>query len=713
MALQYISTSDPAVSPSDPSTTTLVSDIQTLVQQIRTREGPSIDTFNQEIKHSQMMTQELMERRNQLAPIHGRLIPDLLLYIFYLVVFDEYGAGDDEDGWIWSEVMDSDHHKLPSSWPTASFDPHPYKRVYEHAQQAIVISHVCRRWRAFALGDARLWSVLLMTSERWCSRILKRFKTLPLDVFVRFEDTPPRRTPFRHTALSGFQLPPVSPLLRNINAVLKELSRVRNLSLEFTVGQGITHTVLSLMQGPAPNLRSLRILLASYQNTYRFDPQGLERENVGLTIPATAFGSLDSPPPLRRLSLSRVNVPWTLPLLSSRTFTSLHFSHIPNWMRSAMSRLEQLLDVLDNLPSLRSLHLEYSIPPSHSPTDARRSLAFPNMALLILHDDSPSLTAFLSHIASGIPPSCRMSIRNMPLWARALGSAPNETTVLTLPAFLACVAPLCKDPQIAAIAIGTGEVSVAQIEVWRRPDDPNAEMLEGIPASQPTFRCMLQIGGGVMQSEDLALGTVVSALRLENIEVLRYNGRSMHHPELETAPLNPDVWHPVLSVFSNLHVLEISSVPFIHLLNTSTTSHGSHSTLFPNLHTLNLFSLHLTSSLSNMLRACILARQPTMRRVGITNISIREASLQALRTICAVEWLDDYGGVYRPAPPMWPGDDDTPSGDDDDDGPFAIEPGVGFDPRVELRPDTPPFLERLEYDFEEDDDLMSVPLVGA
>ncbi|KAI0311033.1 hypothetical protein OF83DRAFT_1177968 [Amylostereum chailletii] len=175
----------------------------------------------------------------------------------------------------------------------------------------------------------------------------------------------------------------------------------------------------------------------------------------------------------------------------------------------------------------------------------------------------------------------------------------------------------------------------------------------------------------------------------------------------------PSSWIVVFSAFAHLRVLETSSASVLQLLAASL---DVRTVLFPRLRALNLSSLHLTAALARTLGAFLRARQPALRRVGLTNVSIREGPLRALRAVCAVDWRadgrDDVVGFSH-----WPGmpavqAEPGVGGSEEDEGPYVLEPGrwVGGPQMAFHAPPQRP--DMWEYDFaDDDDDDVAEPLV--
>ncbi|KAH9841861.1 uncharacterized protein C8Q71DRAFT_351665 [Rhodofomes roseus] len=114
-------------------------------------------------------------------------------------------------------------------------------------QDWIQVTHVCRYWRAVALGCSTLWARFTITTPRdpeWMAVFLERSKQLPLSVSVS-----PRHKPYKWISGKSLEEP--------LSLVLSYLSRIRTLYL--TLETMCSPEVLELLDGPAPLLEYLAI----------------------------------------------------------------------------------------------------------------------------------------------------------------------------------------------------------------------------------------------------------------------------------------------------------------------------------------------------------------------------------------------------------------------------------------------------------------------
>ncbi|KAH6917668.1 hypothetical protein BKA70DRAFT_1252855 [Coprinopsis sp. MPI-PUGE-AT-0042] len=179
----------------------------------------------------------------------------------------------------------------------------------------VVVTHVCRRWRALALGTPSLWTKLSSSFPKaWLEAMLVRSKQAKLDIVLP-----------AHTRCS-------SPNI--IQQSLLNPARLRSLdsSDEFFA------EAIKQLEPEAPHLEKL-ILTNSNINKVQRLPPGFLSSNT---------------PMLRTLGLMN----WSLSQWRSRIVTALN--HFDLWLDSTrpdtLSAVE-LLDVLDSMPTLSSLRL--------------------------------------------------------------------------------------------------------------------------------------------------------------------------------------------------------------------------------------------------------------------------------------------------------------------------------------------------------------------
>ncbi|KAF7356579.1 F-box domain-containing protein [Mycena venus] len=235
-------------------------------------------TLDLEIRKYQDSIRGLQYRRNALSPI-GRLPPEMLSRIF---------------------LFCSDPESL--SW------------IKE-------VSHICRHWRAVALGCPNLWSVLVFAQPKWADEMLKRSKMAPLTVKADLTYMTPR-------------------MVNTVHSSLTQISRIGE--LEVKTGSRSVPEILNLTD-TAPYLHSLSLASPGFAQEEHF------------TLPNNFLNA--EAPRLRRLELTRFFLPWDSPLLSN-----LFHLKIQNPGPTARPSMKELLGVLERMPQLETLELDNALP---------------------------------------------------------------------------------------------------------------------------------------------------------------------------------------------------------------------------------------------------------------------------------------------------------------------------------------------------------------
>ncbi|KAF9466077.1 hypothetical protein BDZ94DRAFT_1252052 [Collybia nuda] len=222
----------------------------------------------------------------------------------------------------------------------------------------IKVSHVSRHWRAVALDSPSLWGNIVTTRPRWTEEMLKRSKMASLTLEADLSCITPR-------------------ISEAIQLALQHITRIRDLKL--VASSSTLNKLITSLQINAPILQSLSLSIP--RNT-RFGVEG------DLTLPEGCFrGDVSQ---LRALELVKCNINWGSPLLSGLTVLKLSDISI-----LARPTTQQLLDVLEKMPSLEILHLQEALP---NVGDETISTCAPDRIIKLLH---------LSHITvTSTVPEC-------------------------------------------------------------------------------------------------------------------------------------------------------------------------------------------------------------------------------------------------------------------------------------------------------------------
>ncbi|KAI0316162.1 hypothetical protein OF83DRAFT_1284345 [Amylostereum chailletii] len=198
----------------------------------------------------------------------------------------------------------------------------PLDKFYIHA------SHVCRHWRAVALGCPGLWSTIHYRSQLdWIKILLQRSGQVPLKVCIIRD----------HYSPSNFY--------EKFHCILQELHRIEEMTLTvaspWVVDDAHEHKMIlsAITNGPAPTLRVLRFT-----------------GNYTKRLTSSLFSG-KSPPNLRYLELTYCRLPLPLHLFTT-TLTHLQlqiyegYGSIDEFM-SAISRLSMLQSFIFHNSSTR------------------------------------------------------------------------------------------------------------------------------------------------------------------------------------------------------------------------------------------------------------------------------------------------------------------------------------------------------------------------
>jgi hypothetical protein len=128
--------------------------------------------------------------------------------------------------------------------------------------RCLAVSHVCRRWRAYALGDPLLWAAPLLAYPSLAHAMVARTRAAPLD--VRYP------THARDWACR----PHVDCFPAALYAVLRDCARVRALAVSAS-SEGWTD-LLSHFVTPAPNLCTLELGIHAHEEVWRMPPHILD-----------------------------------------------------------------------------------------------------------------------------------------------------------------------------------------------------------------------------------------------------------------------------------------------------------------------------------------------------------------------------------------------------------------------------------------------------
>ncbi|KAI0349695.1 hypothetical protein OH77DRAFT_1594079 [Trametes cingulata] len=229
----------------------------------------------------------------------ARLPPELLSEIFLHVVEDRYG-----------EV-------------TTSYSPCS-SRFYKW----IVVTHVCRRWRAIALDTAKLWSYVILTRSSVVREVLSRSRKAPLSICATISSSADERVVL-------------------LGEVMEEPPRLKSLHLYGPVD--VVHELCNELVGSS-GVNLERMVLFDTEPPSEIDDE-----------PAPTLTSLEvQSPRLRSLEVYRLPFAWKDPVLSSGVTRLIVVGCLDS--QQMLGSFDQLLATLRMLSSLRELEIEDAIP---------------------------------------------------------------------------------------------------------------------------------------------------------------------------------------------------------------------------------------------------------------------------------------------------------------------------------------------------------------
>ncbi|TFY65832.1 hypothetical protein EVG20_g5254 [Dentipellis fragilis] len=300
--------------------------------------------------------------RNSLLPIH-RLPPDILFKIFHIIATQNTGniqinAASGKRASRYCEPLD----------------------VYK-------LTHVCRRWKDFALQFPLLWTNIPVHKAKWASEFLSRSQSAPLILFLD---------------LSSKGLSPA------VRTALSHARRIQKLTLKGPINSALIDLIT-----PAPALESLTIKAAWIRGSGKTD--ALLWPNL------FAKGA----PKLRRIVTRRINFPWHLAVFNNLTYLEVHQASYKPSSAGAGPRtisVDELSHSLRRMPNLTTLILHNCIPvflpdaPVESGTD--HVVYLPSVMFLSLA--GPILDCVLLaqrlvvHTDASLAYDCRVDACNLP-----------------------------------------------------------------------------------------------------------------------------------------------------------------------------------------------------------------------------------------------------------------------------------------------------------
>ncbi|KAH9925563.1 uncharacterized protein B0H18DRAFT_376825 [Fomitopsis serialis] len=240
----------------------------------------------------------------------------------------------------------------------------------------IAISHVCHHWRTVALSTVRLWSRVILSSQReWMSELLRRSGQTPLDIFAAFPST---YASAQHRAdwMASFQV------------VLGEIARIH--ALVFKSLLRLDYQVLEMLNSPAPLLQDLSL--------YQVDFGALDAPEDG-PLHTDLVSPFRDTPRLQSLTLVQCHIPsFGLDVNSLKSLTIIGF---PWGGVSRALSMQALITTLRSTPLLGSLVMKNATLPTSSTSIVplpSPAVTLPQLTTALLYGCSTDIVRLLDHL---------------------------------------------------------------------------------------------------------------------------------------------------------------------------------------------------------------------------------------------------------------------------------------------------------------------------
>ncbi|TFY59042.1 hypothetical protein EVJ58_g6029 [Rhodofomes roseus] len=211
----------------------------------------------------------------------------------------------------------------------------------------VCVTHVCKHWRTVALSCTTLWVDLLVTKQyEWMVELLARSKTVPLNVII--SPGGPDSGSYQ-PLLSGKSS--VQGLQASCALFLSQIARIRSLLVKAVPAD--TAYVLQLLDGPAPQLESLSVIIRS--RIYGWYGSGPDTPaNEGSNHVSQLLHHPDTRR-LRHLYLDGFTLRWRTMVVPSLTHLALTSSL---WNSGSHTDIEDLMGSIAHMTLLESLIID-------------------------------------------------------------------------------------------------------------------------------------------------------------------------------------------------------------------------------------------------------------------------------------------------------------------------------------------------------------------
>ncbi|KAI0668545.1 hypothetical protein C8Q78DRAFT_1081404 [Trametes maxima] len=227
----------------------------------------------------------------------------------------------------------------------------------------IRITHLCKHWRAVALGASTLWTNIVLDHPVGLKVFLERSKALPV-----------------HISMTASQ----TPVLGSIKLIASQYHRVRTFKLRVPARVDLPSVMNRLKGVAAPLLEELTIDNTKKERSRRPRPQASD------LIPPPQFSGV---PALRSLTCRSVSLPY-IPVPNALTHLDL---------AGLLPTLPVLLDLLQSTPLLETLILDrnqYGGVFNRDGLQLAREVHLPHLRLFYMHTFPPAgIASLLSTLA--------------------------------------------------------------------------------------------------------------------------------------------------------------------------------------------------------------------------------------------------------------------------------------------------------------------------
>ncbi|KDQ51883.1 hypothetical protein JAAARDRAFT_40708 [Jaapia argillacea MUCL 33604] len=212
----------------------------------------------------------------------------------------------------------------------------------------LLVSHVCRTWRAIAFVLPALWSTITMRDSsgeyRWDQELLSRSHQHPLTIYLDFRDP---RWDFSDEDSHHLKAVQVSRIL---DILLPHAYRFKEFTLLVETWAPIYHTLLRFPKHIMPLLESVDIQRC---NMYHAFTPTFQPYDLGFPLPLVCDA-----PNLRHLNLSGTHLLWSS--WNFRNLRTLSLTYLSGSVRPTMGELAQIVLMSQN--TLEELEVQAALP---------------------------------------------------------------------------------------------------------------------------------------------------------------------------------------------------------------------------------------------------------------------------------------------------------------------------------------------------------------